>query len=100
MSSGQSERNGSSVEPGLPKTFLMPTARRKSRVACLTVTVLLADLRDNELLRRSGMVRSTRPGTSRFRVRCFASPRNDINGLLAQSVRRQVFDSAFFQTKV
>src|SRR3954462_7453480 len=23
------------------------------------------------------MVRTTRPGTSRFRVRCFASPRND-----------------------
>jgi hypothetical protein len=28
-------------------------------------------------LRHSGMVRSTRPGISRFRVRCFASPRND-----------------------
>src|ERR1700749_4481823 len=26
------------------------------------------------------MVRRTRPGTSRFRVRCFASPRNDIQG--------------------
>src|ERR1700732_540935 len=25
----------------------------------------------------SGMVRRTRPGISRFRVRCFASPRND-----------------------
>ena len=28
-------------------------------------------------LRHSGMVRRTRPGISRFRVRCFASPRND-----------------------
>src|SRR4051794_34831074 len=37
MSSGQSLRNGSSVEPGLPKTFLMPNARSSSKVACLTV---------------------------------------------------------------
>src|ERR1700737_4113264 len=29
------------------------------------------------IFRRSGMVRRTRPGISRFRVRCFASPRND-----------------------
>src|SRR3954452_19244086 len=29
------------------------------------------------LSRHSGMVRRTRPGISRFRVRCFASPRND-----------------------
>ena len=28
-------------------------------------------------IRHSGMVRRTRPGISRFRVRCFASPRND-----------------------
>ncbi len=28
----------------------------------------------------SGMVRRTRPGLSRFRVRCFASPRNDGDG--------------------
>jgi len=41
MSSGQSLRNGSSVDPGLPKTFLMPKARSKSSVACLTVTDLL-----------------------------------------------------------
>src|SRR5579862_2948142 len=37
MSSGQSARKGSSVEPGLPKTFLMPTLRSSSSVACLTV---------------------------------------------------------------
>src|SRR6516162_4600494 len=37
MSSGQSERNGISVEPGLPNTFLMPKARSRSKVACLTV---------------------------------------------------------------
>src|SRR6201997_4204062 len=28
--------------------------------------------------RHSGMVRRTRPGISRFRARCFASPRNDV----------------------
>src|SRR5258706_3451465 len=28
----------------------------------------------------SGMVRRTRPGSSNFRVRCFASPRNDSHG--------------------
>src|SRR3954447_12914265 len=37
ISSGQSLRNGSSVEPGLPNTFLMPKARSSSKVACLTV---------------------------------------------------------------
>src|SRR6516162_10506033 len=41
MSSGQSERNGSSVEPGLPNTFLMPKARNRSKVACLTVRGLV-----------------------------------------------------------
>src|SRR5215472_7101170 len=44
MSSGQSERNGNSVEPGLPNTILMPKARRRSKVACLTVTVLVVSL--------------------------------------------------------
>src|ERR1700740_534274 len=38
MSSGQSLRNGSSVEPGLPNTFLMPKPRNSSSVACLTVS--------------------------------------------------------------
>src|ERR1700729_3879511 len=48
MSSGQSLRNGSSVEPGLPNTFLMPNARSRSRVACLTVTEAgLIGVRDN-----------------------------------------------------
>src|SRR3569832_1010754 len=37
MSAGQSLRKGSSVEPGLPKTFLLPNARNRSKVACLTV---------------------------------------------------------------
>jgi hypothetical protein len=49
MSSGQSLRNGSSVEPGLPKTFWIPNARSRSSVACLTVTVVLVGLRDNAL---------------------------------------------------
>src|SRR5690242_18745677 len=44
MSSGQSARNGSSVEPGLPNTFLMPNARNRAKVASLTVTDLLAAL--------------------------------------------------------
>src|SRR6478736_5567066 len=44
MSSGQSLRNGSSVEPGLPNTFLMPNARRRPKVASLTVVDLLSVL--------------------------------------------------------
>src|SRR6266403_4864363 len=44
MSSGQSLRNGSSVEPGLPNTFLMPNARNRPKVASLTVTDLLLAL--------------------------------------------------------
>src|SRR5262245_15918858 len=50
MSSGQSARNGSSVEPGLPNTFLMPKARSRPKVASLTLTdllVVLAGLRDD-----------------------------------------------------
>src|SRR5450631_2311958 len=53
MSSGQSARNGNSVEPGLPNTFLMPKPRSRSSVACLTVTDLLAlfaDLLDRAML--------------------------------------------------
>src|SRR5438445_6082743 len=51
MSSGQSLKNGNSVEPGLPNTFLMPNARNRSSVACLTVmeATVLADFRDNGL---------------------------------------------------
>src|SRR5215475_10374320 len=50
MTSGQSDRNGNSVEPGLPNTFLMPKARSRSNVACLTVrdlALVLAGLRDD-----------------------------------------------------
>src|SRR6202035_4165548 len=50
MSSGQSLRNGNSVEPGLPNTFLIPNARSRSSVACLTVTevaLVLEGLPDN-----------------------------------------------------
>src|SRR6266566_836287 len=36
-----------------------------------------AEATKQSILRHSGMVRRTRPGISRFRVRCFASPRND-----------------------
>jgi hypothetical protein len=39
--------------------------------------------------RHSGMVRRTRPGISRFRVRCFASPRND-GGRLFENLPRLV----------
>src|ERR1700732_772977 len=95
MSSGQSLRNGNSVEPGLPNTLRMPNARNRLRVASLTVTEVaevLAGLRDNALLRHSGMVRRTRPGISRFSdvqlhivARCFASPRND--GLLVTTTQ-------------
>src|SRR5438445_10898389 len=50
MSSGQSLRNGNSVEPGLPNTRLMPNARSRPKVASLTVgaaLAVLADLRDD-----------------------------------------------------
>src|SRR6185437_11126846 len=47
MSSGQSLKKGSSVEPGLPNTFLMPKARSRSKVACLTVREVVAGLRDD-----------------------------------------------------
>src|SRR3954452_10982454 len=40
------------------------------------------------LSRHSGMVRRTRPGISRFRVRCCASPRND--GLPDNPYRQRV----------
>jgi hypothetical protein len=39
--------------------------------------------------RHSGMVRRTRPGISRFRVRCFASPRNDGVWVASSPQRRQ-----------
>src|SRR5579871_238347 len=44
MSSGQSLRNGNSVEPGLPNTFLIPNARSSSKVAALTVRGVVEDL--------------------------------------------------------
>src|SRR5690348_15788417 len=44
MSSGQSARNGNSVEPGLPNTFLIPKARSRPKVASRTLTDLLAAL--------------------------------------------------------
>src|SRR5258708_18777244 len=50
MSSGQSLRKGSSVEPGLPNTLRIPNERSRSSVACLTVTdapAALGDLRSN-----------------------------------------------------
>src|SRR3954466_13525645 len=46
MSSGQSLRNGSSVEPGLPNTRLMPNARKSPKVASFTVSAALAVLAD------------------------------------------------------
>jgi len=45
--------------------------------------------------RHSGMVRRTRPGISRFRVRCFASPRND--GVWGASLAMKALQ---FQTRV
>src|SRR5579859_592537 len=96
MSSGQSDRNGNSVEPGLPNTRLMPKARRRSNVACLTVTVLVGGLRDDIIdpgkttairIRHSGAMRSIEPGISRFRVRANARP-----GMTAErSPRRRSF---------
>src|SRR3954447_12328695 len=63
MSSGQSLRNGSSVEPGLPNTRLMPNARKRPKVASCTVSAaleVLADLRD-DIGRRSHQVSCVPP---------------------------------------
>src|SRR5437660_2965015 len=112
MSSGQSLRNGSSVEPGLPNTFLMPNARSRSKVACLTVTVVLAGLaglRDKAACSQSAVIarsqrvaRNARPmtgsATKQSRVvcatlDCFASlamtvspRRRSLHGRLARGV--------------
>src|SRR6476619_2497295 len=51
MAAGQSARNGKSVEPGLPNTFVMPKARSRLNVASLTVRdllLVLAGLRDDD----------------------------------------------------
>src|SRR6266478_4874594 len=72
MSPGQSLRNGSSVEPGLPNTFLMPNARSRSKVACLTVVLEdLAGLRDKAACSESAVIarsqrvaRNARPMTT------------------------------------
>src|SRR5665647_1691856 len=45
------------------------------------------------LSRHSGMVQRTRPGISRFRVRCFASPRNDGAGLFRLQLQRGRIDA-------
>src|SRR5258708_29255854 len=83
MSSGQSLRNGNSVEPGLPNTFLMPNARRRSKVASLTVMDLLSvlvGLRDKGVLPQfviaSEAKQSILPVLRHGLLRRFA-PRND-----------------------
>src|SRR5450631_1855032 len=53
MSSGQSLRNGNSVEPGLPNTFRIPNARNRSSVACLTLTGLLVFVFSDDKARNS-----------------------------------------------
>src|SRR5258708_26487639 len=86
MSSGQSLKNGNSVEPGLPNTFLMPNARNSSSVACLTVVgapEALGDLRDNaatsigpqEVRRPSlrGAQRRSNPHYPHGRMDCFVA---------------------------
>src|SRR6266704_607134 len=88
MSSGQSLRNGNSVEPGLPNTFRIPNARNRLSVACFTLTdasVLVAGLRDNGvslgLLEMShpslrGAKRRSNPSSAALSVAmdCFAEP--------------------------
>src|SRR5664279_2118048 len=70
----------SSISP-MPAT----RAERWSYVDGFAKRLILDSLKDrarlsgcgHSLHRHSGMVRRTRPGISRFRVRGFASPRND-----------------------
>src|SRR3954470_24849741 len=82
MSSGQSLRNGNSVEPGLPNTLAMPNASSRSSVACLTLIVLLAGvsgLPDNAISLDAG----TNPGSHRR-----GSPRRDtLHGRLTCRIR-------------
>jgi hypothetical protein len=69
--------------PGIPHALFfqgrkipanLGRSRRENAEACFDV---IASEAKQSILRHSGMVRRTRPGISRFRVRCFASPRND-----------------------
>src|SRR5882757_10726047 len=77
MSSGQSLRNGSSVEPGLPKIMLMPNARSRSKVACLTVVALFVsfgDLRDTIVQSSRAVIASEAKQSSLFvALDCFVS---------------------------
>src|SRR6266436_5933060 len=87
ISSGQSLRNGNSVEPGLPNTFRIPNARNRLSVASLTVSDLLLAFgfsrgkADNPLVKRW------------LRVRYHLSHRESIGGLWPPSLRieRQCF---------
>src|ERR1700741_1433833 len=47
--------------------------------------------------RHSGMVRRTRPGISRFRVRCFASPRNDDGEMQRLAMRLRIGHSTNYR---
>src|SRR5207244_2271101 len=48
-------------------------------------------------IRHSGMVRRTRPGISRFRVRCFASPRNDDGEMQRLAMRLRIAHSTNYR---
>src|SRR5438874_2634849 len=61
MSPGQSARNGNSVEPGLPNTFLMPRARSRLKVASLTVMDFVASGFSRRTINGPPLVRQTPP---------------------------------------
>src|SRR5580698_4609018 len=98
MSSGQSLKKGSSVEPGLPNTLRMPNARNRSKVACLTVrgvveglpgTLLTPSFRDGAQApdpepRDSGLDASHRPGMTSY----YSPRRRALHGRLSLRVRR------------
>src|SRR6476620_1731394 len=79
--------------PGIPCALCFLRAsgfERLGRIAPRECGVLMS-LREakrpkQSTLRHSGMVRRTRPGISRFRARCFASPRNDGGWIASREV--------------
>src|SRR5450631_1872423 len=72
--------------------------RGEAADACLmsmsALRSLWSEVTTHYRLRHSGMVRRTRPGISRFRVRCFASPRNDGFGLKRGACHGVTLDAA------
>src|SRR5438270_4677883 len=66
-----------------------------SRSVRIRTAILVSNCMSDFFHCHSGMVHRTRPGISRFRVRCFASPRNDTYQNLAFGVAGPGANHAF-----